>query len=242
MLAAGVNFTLFYFLIKRKAEKVTSNEELRFYGLIVIAFTIIIGATLIQSDTFRTFSSAEQVFRDSLFTVSSIITTTGFGTTDYMLMKPLVWFIVLILMLTGASAGSTAGGIKLVRVLHVFKYSYYEFKRIIHPNAVFPVRYNQSIVKEEVTTRVLAFVMLYFIIIAVGSLILSISGMGFLESFSGMVTCISDVGPGLGEIGPANNFANIPSFSKWFMSFIMLVGRLELFTVLLLFTPIFWKK
>jgi len=124
----------------------------------------------------------------------------------------------------------------------MIKYSYYEFKRIIHPNAVVPLRYNKIMVKESTITRVLAFCLLYMLLVAIGAVVLAFSGMGFVESLSGMITCLSDVGPGLGEIGPANNFANKPLFSKWFLSIVMLIGRLELFTVLLLFTPVFWKK
>ncbi|MDD4490435.1 MAG: potassium transporter TrkG, partial [Paludibacter sp.] len=187
-------------------------------------------------------ASIEKVFRDSLFTVVSLITTTGFVTIDYTLFHPVAWMLVLIIMLIGASAGSTAGGMKIVRVLLVVKYAYYEFKRIIHPNAVFPVKYNGLIVRDEIITRVLAFILLYIMLIIIGSIILAFSGMGFLESLSGMITCISDVGPGLGSIGPAMNFASIPDFSKWFLSFVMLIGRLEVFTVLIIFTPIFWKK
>jgi len=145
-------------------------------------------------------------------------------------------------MLIGSSAGSTAGGMKVVRVLLVFKYTYYEFTRFIHPNAVFPVRYNQHVVGDEVIARVLAFALLYFIIIFAGSTLLSISGLGYIESFSGMITCLSDVGPGLGNIGPAYNFSHLPDISKWFLSIIMLIGRLEIFTVLLIFTPVFWKR
>ncbi len=145
-------------------------------------------------------------------------------------------------MLVGSSAGSTAGGMKVVRVLLVFKHSYYEFKRLIHPNAVLPVKYNGHVLPETIIARVLSFTILYFILIVLGSTFLSFHGLGFIESFSGMITCISDVGPGLGSIGPANNFAHLPDVSKWFLSVVMLVGRLEIFTVLLIFTPVFWKR
>lgn len=242
MFLAGVNFTLFYYFAKRKFNRMTSNEEFRFFWRLVLAFTAMIMVATIPGISTLSFQNLELAFRDSLFTVVSIITTTGYGTMDYMLLPPVVWIIVIILMLSGASAGSTAGGMKLVRVLLIIKYAYYEFKRIIHPNAIFPVKYNQQLVRDEVVTRVLAFVMLYFLIIAAGALVLAISGMGFIESVSGMVTCLSDVGPGLGEIGPSSNFSAIPTFSKWFLTLIMLIGRLEVFTVLIIFTPIFWKR
>lgn len=242
MFFAGVNFALFYFAYKRKFAKLRENEEFRIFVNVTIIFTILIAIPMIPQMQGFSLVEIEKVFRDSLFTVVSIITTTGYGTFDYMLLSPVAWLLILVLMLIGASAGSTAGGMKLVRVILVFKYAYYEFKRIIHPNAVFPVRYNHNLVREEVINRVLSFIMLYFIIIFTGAIILAFSGMGFMESISGMITCLSDVGPGLGTIGPNGNFAHLPDFSKWFLSFVMLVGRLELFTVLVIFTPIFWRR
>ena len=242
MFLAGVNFSLFYFFIKKKYDKLYANQELRFYGVIVLVFTFLLGISIFDAEHTTSFAAFETLFRDSLFTIVSIISTTGFATFDYMLLAPVAWVLILIVMLTGASAGSTAGGMKLVRVLLVVKYAYYEFKRIIHPNAVFPVRFNDHSVRDEVITRVLAFILLYVLIIIFGTVVLAFSGMGFLESLGGMVTCISDVGPGLGSIGPAYSFSEIPAFSKWFLSIIMLIGRLELFTVLVLFTPVFWKK
>lgn len=242
MFFSGVNFTLFYFLFKRKFAKVFKNEELKFYGVITMSITFLIALTMCDFSSFTPLLQIEKIFRDSLFTVVSLMTTTGFATIDYMTLRPVVWLMLLVIMVIGASAGSTAGGMKVVRVLLVLKYAYYEFKKIIHPNAVFPVRYNDHVIKDEVTTRVLAFIMLYIIIIAIGCVVLAFSGMGFLESIGGMITCISDVGPGFGLNGPTSTFADIPAFSKWFLSFVMLIGRLEVFTVLIVFTPIFWKK
>lgn len=242
MILSGVNFTLYYFAIKNKFDKIKQNEELRYYLITLFVFSIIVGISLIDFSKVQTFKTIEKAFRDSLFSVTSLMTTTGFGTVDYMAWKPFTWIILLIVMLTGASAGSTSGAIKMVRIVIVFKYCYYEFKRIIHPNAVIPVRFSGSLVREDVITRILAFVLLYLIVVAFGILILSMSGMGFLESIGGMITCLGGVGPGLGLVGPAGNFSYIPDFSKWVLSFVMLIGRLELFTVLLLFTPTFWKK
>ncbi|NDV46174.1 TrkH family potassium uptake protein [Paludibacter sp. 221] len=242
MVFSGVNFSLYYFLFKLRGKKVFKNEELRYYFLILILFTILISISNLDFSQIPTAGNIEKTFRESLFMVSSIITTTGYTTYDYMQWMPFTWIMLLILMLSGASAGSTSGGIKVVRVVLVAKYCYYEFKRMIHPNAVLPVRYNGHIVRDDIITRVLAFVLLYCILTMLGILVLSFSGLGFMESVSGMITCLSDVGPGLGEFGPAGSFANIPSFTKWFLSFVMLVGRLELFTVLLILTPAFWKR
>jgi trk system potassium uptake protein TrkH len=242
MIFSGVNFSLYYFIVKLKREKVFKNEEVKYYFLILLAFTVLITISNIGFDQKPTLESFEKAGRESLFMVSSVMTTTGYTAYDYMQWAPFTWIMLLILMISGASSGSTSGGIKVARILLVVKFCYYEFKRMIHPNAVLPVRYNGQVVRDEVITRVVAFVLLYCILILLGILVLSFNGLGFMESVSGMITCLSDVGPGLGEFGPAGNFAGIPAFSKWFLSFVMLIGRLELFTVLLILTPAFWKR
>lgn len=242
MILSGVNFSLYYFGFKNKFQKIKENEELKYYLIVLFSATLLIVVSLIDWNSMLSFVKVEKAWRDALFTVSSLMTTTGFGTADYVQWPTYTWIILLIVMLTGASAGSTSGAIKMVRIVIVFKYCYYEFKRIIHPNAVLPVRYSGHIVREDVITRVLAFVLLYLITVAFGILVLNMSGMGFEESAGGLIGCLGGVGPGLGKLGPMGNYADIPAFSKWFLSFMMLVGRLELFTVLLLFTPAFWKR
>lgn len=242
MILSGINFSLYYFAFKRKFEKVIYNEELKWFIIMVFGFSFIVTGSLIDWNAVNTFSSFEKAFRDALFQVSSCMTTTGFVTADYMLWKPITWFIIIIVMLIGSSAGSTCGGIKVVRIVIVFKYMYYEFKRMIHPNAIIPITYSREVMKNDVVTRVLAFTLLYLFVVAFGFIFLSISGMGFLESLGAMVTCQGGVGPGLGMVGPAFSFSEIPTISKWFLTIVMLTGRLELYTVLLLFTPVFWKK
>ena len=242
MILSGINFSLYYFGFKNKLQKVKENEELKYYMITLFGFALIIAFSLIDFSKVNNFSTLENAWRNSIFTVSSLMTTTGFSTANYMDWKPLTWVILLIVMMTGASAGSTSGGIKMIRIVISGKACYYEFKRLIHPNAVIPVRYNGNLVREDILTRVLAFVLLYVVVAAFGILVLAISGMGFLESVGGMITCLGGVGPGLGLVGPAGNFYDIPEFSKWFLSLMMLTGRLELFTVLLIFTPAFWKR
>ncbi len=241
MIFSGVNFSLYYFFFKWKFDKVLKNEELRTYLAVITVFTIIIALTNFDFSS-ASFVSFEKMIRDSLFIVSSTISTTGFVTVNYGIWPTYTWIMVLILMLIGSSAGSTAGGMKVIRVLLTTKYSYYELKRMIHPNAIFPVRYNQHILQENVIARILSFVVLYFLLIIFGSLALSFTGMGFLESLSGQITCLSNVGPGLGGIGPVFSFSETPVIAKWILSFSMMVGRLELFTVLVILTPVFWKK
>lgn len=242
MILSGVNFSLYYFGFKNKFNKVRENEELRYYLFLLFFFIAVVAVSLIDFSKPFSLPIIEKAWRDSMFTVSSLMTTTGFCTVDYMYWKPLTWVILLIVMLTGASAGSTSGGIKMIRVVISAKTCYYEFRRLIHPNAVIPVRYNGHLVREDILTRVLAFTLLYLVVAAFGILVLAVSGMGFMESVGGMITCLGGVGPGLGLVGPAGNFYDIPEFSKWFLSLMMLAGRLELFTVFLLFTPDFWKK
>ncbi len=242
MIFSGVNFALYYFLIKLKILKLIKNEELKMFLFLIVGFAFLLFLVQIDTSVEHTFYTLEKYFRNSLFVTTSTISTTGFVILDYNNWPVFSWYLILILMLIGSSAGSTAGGMKVVRVLLVFKYMYYEFKRFVHPNAILPVRYNEHALFDNVIARILAFIMLYFTLIFIGSAVLSLSGLGFVESFSGTITCLSDVGPGLGSIGPAYSFYHLNDFSKLFLSLIMLIGRLEIFTVLLVFTPVFWKK
>lgn len=242
MIFSGINFSLYYFAIKTKFDKIRENEELRYFLTILFIFSIIVTLSQIDFLKVNTFATLEKAWRDSWFTVTSLMTTTGFCTVDYMYWKPLTWVILLIVMMTGASAGSTSGGIKMIRVVISAKACYYEFKRLLHPNAIIPIKYNKHLVSQDILTGVLAFTLLYIVTAAFGILVLAMSGMGFLESVGGMITCLGGVGPGLGLVGPVGNFHDIPEFSKWFLSLMMLAGRLELYTVFLLFTPAFWKR
>lgn len=241
MLLSGANFAMYFFGYKRKYFKIAENEEFRYYIYIMFGASMIIMFSLFDFNNPINFASIEKAWRDAFFTISSLMTTTGFTTVDYMTWKPLTWVVIVIIMLVGASAGSTAGGIKVVRIVIAAKTIYYEFKRMIHPAAVIPVKYNNHVLNENIITRVLAFIVLYLVITILGILVLIISGMGVGESIGGMVTCISCVGPGFNTVGPAGNFAEIPEFSKWFLSFAMLLGRLELYTVVMIFTPAFWR-
>ncbi|MFB6319013.1 TrkH family potassium uptake protein [Saccharicrinis sp. FJH54] len=238
MFLAGTNFTLTYFAIKLKPKKVIQNEEFRFYLGFVILFTLIIGAGLMYKHGL----GLEHAFRDALFQVVSIITTTGYATADYLTWFPLLSILIFILMFFGGSAGSTGGGIKIVRIVMLIKNSSYELKRLIHPNAIIPARYNSRVVAPEIVTNVLAFFVFYVISIIVSIVVLSALGIDFETSVGAVVTCIGNIGPGIGEVGPAANFAYIPDFGKWFLSFLMLLGRLELFTIIVMFSAAFWRK
>lgn len=242
MLLSGVNFSLYYFGFKNKFRKIFQDEEIKYYLITLFSFSIVVMVSLFDFKSGFSFELLEKAWREAFFNVTAVMTTTGFATADYMNWKTFTWILLLVAMIMGASAGSTSGAIKMIRIVIVVKYCYYEFKKLLHPNAVVPVRYNGRLVNEDVITKILAFVILYLITIAFGVFVLSLSGMPFQESIGGLITCLGGVGPGLGTVGPAGNFSAIPDFSKWFLSFMMLIGRLELFTVLVLFTPAFWRK
>ena len=240
MTGSAINLSLYYFLAVGNFRRFFKDEEMRTLIAIIVSTSAIIVFTQLIFWGFPLEDIGENV-RGALFTVSSLISTTGFYSVDYSGWIS-VAYMLLLLTFVGGSAGSTSGGVKVIRVLLVFKYCYYEFKRMVHPHAVFPVRYNGRAVKEEYITRMLAFILLYVILSLFGAMILCISGLGFEESISSMVSCLGNVGPGLGHLGPLDNYQSLPAFAKWFLSFAMLVGRLEIFTVLLIFTPNFWKR
>ena len=242
MFFSGVNFIIFYYLYKFNWVKIRKNEELKYYIVILLASVLVIAYSQIDFSRTLTLSGIEKSLRGSLFIVTSCMTTTGLCTDDYTLWKSYTWIILLVLMVSGASTYSTSGGIKVARVVLLTKFCYFEFKKLIHPNAIIPVRFNGFLVRDDLMMRVLAFTVIYLLIIVAGSFVLSLTGLGFEEAISGMITCMSDVGLGLGKLGPSSSFAEIPVVSKWFLAFVMLVGRLEIYSVLLLFTPEFWKK
>lgn len=238
MFLAGTSFTLTYFILKRKFKKVLGNEEFVTYAVFLLIVTVILTG-FVHSSTIHQF---EKNFRDTLFQVVSIVTTTGFVTEDYTSWSPLVTIAFFALLFIGGSAGSTAGGIKVVRHIVLFKNSFLEMKRQLHPNAVIPVRLNKHAIQGEVTYHVLAFMMIYFLVFSLGSIVMAWVGLDFPTSLSAVATSLGNVGPGIGDVGPVNNFSAVPAVGKWVLSFLMLLGRLELFTVLILFTPYFWKR
>ncbi len=238
MFVAGTNFTLSYFAMHLRFDKVFRNEEFRFYLMFVVIFTAVISISmwLIMG------VNAEKAFRDSLFQVVSIMTTTGFVTSDYQSWIPILGILIFILMFFGGSAGSTGGGVKIMRVVLLFKNSALELKRLIHPNAVIPVRFNRQAVEPNIITNVLAFVSFYILTIVASMVVMSAMGYDLDTSAGAVAATLGNIGPGIGEVGPIENYSHIPEFGKWFLSFLMLIGRLELFTVLVLFSPDFWRK
>ncbi|WP_109832493.1 TrkH family potassium uptake protein [Reichenbachiella versicolor] len=238
MFLAGTNFTMTYFGLHGKFKTVFRNEEFKFYLITTLLLTILIGFNV----HLHYGEEWETSFRDSLFQVVSIITTTGYVTADYSLWPSNTVMIIFVAMFLGASAGSTAGGVKIVRHVILIKNSILELKRQLHPSAIIPVRLNKKAVHRDITFNILAFIMIYIAIFATGSVIMTWIGVDFLTALGSVATSLGNIGPGLGDVGPVDNFSQIPLAGKWFLSFLMLLGRLELFTVLILLTPYFWKK
>lgn len=239
MFVSGINFTLLYYsFMKGKIRKLIGDTEFRTYVGIVLVATAIVTVTLFLTTTYN----EEQAFRTSIFQVVSLITTTGYASANYMSWIPFLWLFLAVIMFFGACAGSTTGGMKCVRLAILWKIIRNEFFRIVHPNAVMPVRMSGTVISPSVRSTVLAFSALYFLVIFSGWLAMMLFGLNFMDAFGVVVSSVSNVGPGLGNFGPDFSWAAMTDIQKWIASFLMLLGRLELFSILLVFTPTFWKK
>lgn len=238
MFLAGTSFTLTYFGLTGQIKKLLQNEEFRFYaGIIALVTTVstVVVASVIDD-------GVEKAFRDALFQVVSLVTTTGFVSADYTGWNPFLTIIFFMLLFIGGSAGSTSGGVKVVRHMILFKNSFLELKRQLHPSAIIPVRLNKRAIDQSITYNVVAFIIMYILVFAIGSIIMTTLGVDFDTALGSVATSLGNVGPGIGDVGPADNFAWLSSGAKWFLAILMLIGRLELFTVLILFTPYFWSR
>lgn len=243
MIIAGTNFSLLYgAMIRRQWKRLIYDEEFKTYIYSTLGISIVITIGLICTRTFDGFQSIEKAFRDALFQIVATMTTTGFSTSDYMSWHPILWLIMLLVIPMGATAGSTSGGIKIIRLHIVAKNIFYEFKRVMHPKAIRPIRVNHRIVSENTLSNTYVFISIFVIITIVSTIVMMICGLSPNEAFGCSLTSISNVGPGIGAQGPSGTFAMLPDFAKWYLSFLMLIGRLELFTILILFLPSFWKK
>ncbi len=250
MMLAGMNFVLSYFAFKGRVQKIIKDEEFRLYMSFVIGFTLITALVIYFRADVRTSSIAhpmvlgagESAFRHSLFQVLAVITTTGFVTADFTMWTPFLTVIFFGLMFLGGSAGSTSGGIKVVRHLLTIKNAVMEFKRTLHPNAVLPVRYNTRSVDRGIIYNILAFFILYMLSWIIGASVLGAMGLDFTTALGGAASALGNVGPAFGDLSPVDNFGGLPSAAKWWCGFLMLIGRLELFTVLILLTPFFWRN
>ncbi len=238
MFFAGMNFSLHYYLLRRNFKSVAKNEEFQFYTFLIVAFTIVITIGLYTTNQF----GFEETFRDSLFQVVSMITTTGFVTADYELWGVFYHTLFFLMLFIGGSAGSTGGGVKAVRHLLLIKNSALELRRLVHPRAVIPVRYNNITVSKDIIFNIMAFLLFYLAIFVTGTIVMTLIGLDFLTAMGSVATSLGNVGPAIEGVGPSDNFSHIPALGKWVLSFLMLLGRLELFTILIIFSPSFWKK
>jgi len=238
MILAGTNFTLHYMAVSGAFASVTRNDEFRYYMAIIGIITLVVSVSLFLDGMF----GPEASFRHALFQTVSIVTTTGFITSDYLIWPDFAWFLIFLAMFTGGSAGSTGGGIKMIRHFLLVKNSFLEMKRLIHPQGVIPVRINGRPVSQGIIFNVLAFFLIYLLIFASGSMVMALLGLDFDTAIGATAACLGNIGPGIGKVGPVGNFAFIPDFGKWFLSFLMILGRLELFTVLILFSRAFWRN
>jgi trk system potassium uptake protein TrkH len=237
MFIAGTNMTMIYFGLKGNFKKIAGNNEFIFYSLICFAFIILVSLILFFQSGF----TPGKALLDGTFHVISIITTTGYYTQDHNLWGPIVLIIFFILMFTGGTSGSTSGGLKIVRLLLVTKNNRQEFKRLIHPNAFIPVRLDKKIVPQSIIYNLLVFITLYFFVMCFGALIMSFMGYDIITSFGTSASMLGNIGPGLGTFGPFTNYSALPMAGKWFLSILMLLGRLELLTVMILFSKSFYS-
>jgi trk system potassium uptake protein TrkH len=237
MFLSGTNYIIYYYLIKLNFFKIKRNDEFKFYFIV----TFLIGAVVTAILVFQMRKPLELAFREAYFQVISIITCTGFATADYLKWPTVAWVIIFFSMFLGGSTGSTAGGIKMVRHLIFYKALRKNFKKIMHPHAVFSIHLNgRSLAKSFINSN-LSFIVLYILVFLVGTFVLITMGLDGATASSSVATCMAGIGPGIGSVGPASNFAHLPDAAKVLLPFIMVLGRLEIYPILVLFTKSFWK-
>lgn len=238
MFLAGVNFSLHYLALRGQIVEFVKNEEFLFYSLIAITGIMVI--TIFNMGGIYT--NFFDTLRFSAFQVVSILTTTGFGTADYELWPVLCQYLLVLFMFIGGCAGSTGGGMKIARILLIFKHAHVQVFRLIHPRAVRLVKLGNRPVDKDVMQSILGFVAVYLGVFVAASLLMAGMGMDLPSAGASVIATLSNIGPGLGSVGPVDNFAHVPAIGKLVLAFCMLLGRLELFTVLVLIFPSFWRK
>lgn len=242
MFMAGTNFTLHYSLFREGKMRYIRDPEFRFYLVVTLsASAAIIGARYLTGIA----PGVEQSLREAVFTTLAMLTTTGYANCDYELWQSATWMpsaLVVTLMFIGGMGGSTGGGMKVVRVLLLLKIAYRELYTAIHPSAIYRVKIGKRSVSPELQGTVAGFFFLYMGIFAVSTLLLAAMGLDYVTALSGAATALNNIGPGLGSIGPTENFAHLPAGAKWLLSLLMIAGRLEIYTFFVLFVPAFWRR
>jgi trk system potassium uptake protein TrkH len=237
MFLAGVNYTLYFCLFKGNFSSIWKANEFRFYAAFTLIATVMIAVNIYDS-----YNSIEETFRHALFQVTSIMTTTGFASTDFGKWHVFSQIILVIAMLSGGMIGSTAGGIKQVRILLMLKQGYREIYQLIHPKAVLALKLDEKFLNKEILGSIWGFVFLFLTLCIAATLAMAALGIDFITSATTVISATCNVGPALGQAGPAENYAFLPDAGKWVLIFCMLTGRLEIYTVLILFVPAYWRK
>jgi len=238
MFLAGTNFSLHYRFLTGQRDVYRLDREFRFYlFLTLIAILIVSGIVYFSKPV-----SPGGALRSASFQVVSVMTTTGFCSDDFELWLPSGQLLMILLMFIGGCAGSTGGSVKVIRIMVVLKHSLAEIKKLLHPNAYIPVRMGGRILAPDVVTNILAFLIIYMLVFVAGSVGMTLLGVDVVTACSGVAATLGNIGPGLNLVGPVDNYGHLPAAGKWLLSFCMLAGRLELYTVFILFSPDFWKK
>ncbi len=239
MLIAGVNFTLHYLLLKWRPRVLLKDPEFRVFAVMVLIFTGVITTAVYMAGNYDNVTDS---LRYTAFQVAAILTTTGFATADYELWPGLTQAILLFCMFVGGCAGSTGGGMKVMRIMLLCKHSYKELFRLIHPRSVNRVKMGKTVVADDVISGVWGFFILWIGLFVLAAFIVAGTGVDVVTSFAASLACIGNIGPGIGGVGPTENFAWLPDTAKWVLTFCMVLGRLEIYTVIILFVPEFWRK
>lgn len=239
MFIAGANFALHYKFLIGKFNSYWKDFEFKAYLFISLGITFIITFSNYLSGIFN---SVFESLRYGIFQTISIATTTGFVTSDYEQWTSLSQILIFLLMFIGGSAGSTGGGIKVIRLIVVIKHGFIELKKMLHPNAVIPLKLGKRIIPKDVTYSIIGFFLLYVSLFVIISIIMTILGLDILTAAGASASCLGNIGPGLGKVGPTGNFAFIPDIGKWILSISMMVGRLEIYTILVILTRAFWRN
>ncbi|MGE4552012.1 MAG: TrkH family potassium uptake protein [Desulfovibrionaceae bacterium] len=239
MVIAGINFSLHYLVLIGQPKKMFKDPEFRFYMALFLGLTLIIGVYVLAAGDYHSVADAA---RYSAFQVASILTTTGFATADYEAWPALAQALLLFCMFVGGCAGSTGGGMKVMRIQILLKRSYHELFRLIHPRSVMQVKFGNAVVPADVISSIWGFFLLWLMLFTGCSFLVAATGVDVVTSFSATLACIGNIGPGLGNVGPTDNYAYLPETAKVVLAFCMLLGRLEIYTVLILFVPEFWRK
>lgn len=237
MLISGINFALHYGLMKGRFKDLINNIELRTY----LGIILLVGTSISLMLYFKIGLPFEQALRDSFFQVISVITATGFASADYLEWNQVSWLLIFLLMFIGACVGSTGGGIKVIRHVIAVKVIFRLFLQQIHPHQVKPIKVNKKSVEEKKVHSIVTFIFIYLFIFFVGGMCLMATGLDPASAFSASITSMGGIGPGLGTVGPASNFAHLSDLAKIILPILMIIGRLEVLSFLVIFTPGFWK-